>query len=417
MAEQVKDSQNLSRASERSVFTHETGRGAVHRLVGPGRVECGKNSLSPLNFFYLFQFLDGEHSLEQVGVEYLKKYGEFLMPDKLDKLIADLDHKLFLEGDRYEKAKVEALNAYREAPTRKPQFAGKSYEDDADQLRRQIAGFFTAKEGPSAEPSANRGKVIKGLVVPNYAVKDAGPLYAWAYKELREAESPEVYVLFGIAHAGPDGLVSVTDKDFETPLGVVPVNRPIMDAIKSNGGNEWFAEELAHQREHSIEFQLPFLQETVGVHKPISMVPIVSSFSPGSVLNPERKDFADRIEQFVSLLKDAIAASGERVCLIASANLAHVGLRYGDNAAPTDFSFHRCMQTDLEMLKQVENVDAEGFVRFLVKEQDRRHVLGFSAIYLLLRLIEAEAGEVLRYDREIVDQFNSTITYASAAFF
>ena len=72
----------------------------------------------PLNFFYLFQFLDGKHSLEQVGVEYLKKYGEFLMPDKLDKLIADLDQKLFLEGDRYEKAKAETLKAYREAPTR-----------------------------------------------------------------------------------------------------------------------------------------------------------------------------------------------------------------------------------------------------------------------------------------------------------
>ena len=43
--------------------------------------------------------------------------------------------------------------------------------------------------------------------------------------------------------------------------------------------------------------------------------------------------------------------------------------------------------------------------------------MGFSAIYLLLRLIEAEKGEILRYDREIVDQFNSTTTYASAAFF
>ena len=416
MTKQVKDPNTYPALRNVQYSPMKQGEEQYIVLWDPAGLSAEK-LIVPLNFFYLFQFLDGEHSLEQIGVEHLKKYGEFLMPDKLDKLIADLDHKLFLEGDRYEKAKVKALNAYREAPTRKPQFAGKSYEEDPEQLRRQIAGFFTAKEGPSAEPSANRGKVMKGLVVPNYAVKDAGPLYAWAYKELREAESPEVYVLFGIAHAGPDGLVAVTDKDFETPLGVVPVNRPIMDAIKSNGGNEWFAEELVHQREHSIEFQLPFLQETVGVRKPISMVPIVSAFSPGSFLNPERKDFADRIEQFISLLKDAIAASGQRVCLIASANLAHVGLRYGDNSAPTDFSFHRCMQTDLEMLKQVENVDAEGFVRFLVTEQDRRHVLGFSAIYLLLRLIEAEAGEVLRYDREIVDQFNSTITYASAAFF
>ena len=371
----------------------------------------------PLNLFYLFQFLDGEHSPEQIGVEYLKKYGEFLMPDKLDRLIADLDQKLFLEGDRYEAAKAAALKAYRDAPTRKPRFAGKSYEAEPQKLREQLAGFFTSKEGPSPDPSEHQGKAIKGLVAPNYDVNVAGPIYAWAYKELREAEAPDVYILLGTAHAGLAKPVAVTDKDFESPLGIVPVNRPIMEHLRSKGEDEWFADELRHETEHSIEFQLPFLQETVGARQSISMAPVLSSFPPSCFIDPALKAVADQVEQFVSLLKDAIAASGQRVCFLASANLAHIGLRYGDDKAPTDFSFHRCMQTDLEMLKHVENVDAHGFAEFLLKEQDRRHVLGFSAIYLLLRLIEAEKGEVLRYDREIVDQFNSTITYASAAFF
>ncbi len=371
----------------------------------------------PLNFFYLFQFLDGEHSPEQIGVEYLKKYGEFLMPDKLDRLIADLDQKLFLEGDRYEAAKAAAVKAYREAPARKSRFAGKSYEADPQKLREQLAGFFTSKEGPSPDPSENQGKSIKGLVVPNYDVNVAGPLYAWAYKELREAEAPDVYILFGTAHAGLAEPVAVTDKDFESPLGVVPVNRPLMEVLRSKGGDALFADELRHETEHSIEFQLPFLQETVGARQAISIVPVLSAFPPGCLQDPGLKDFADHVEQVVGLLKDAIASSGQRVCLIASANLAHIGLRYGDDKAPTDFSFHRCMQSDLEMLKHVENVDAQGFAEFLLKEQDHRHVLGFSALYLMLRVIEAEKGEILRYDREIVDQFNSTITYASAAFF
>ena len=371
----------------------------------------------PLNLFYLFQFMDGEHSPEQIGVEYLKKYGEFLMPDKLERLIADLDQKLFLEGERYEEAKAAAVKAYRDAPARKSRFAGKSYEADPQKLREQIAGFFTSKEGPSPDPSENQGKLIKGLVAPNYEVNVAGPIYAWAYKELREAEAPDVYILLGTAHAGLAKPVAVTDKDFESPLGVVPVNRPIMEHLRSKGGDAWFADELRHETEHSIEFQLPFLQETVGARQSISIIPILSLFPPGCAIDPTLKDVADQVERFVAVLKDAIAASGQRVCFLASANLAHIGLRYGDDKAPTDFSFHRCMQTDLEMLKHVENVDAQGFAEFLLKEQDRRHVLGFSAIYLLLRLIESEKGEVLRYDREIVDQFNSTITYASAAFF
>ena len=371
----------------------------------------------PLNLFYLFQFLDGEHSPEQISVEYLKKYGEFLMPDKFDQLIADLDQKLFLEGERYEEAKAAAVKAYRDAPARKPCFAGKSYEAEPQKLREQVAGFFSSKEGPSPDPSEHQGKAIKGLVAPNYEVNVAGPIYAWAYKELREAESPDVYILLGTAHAGLAKPVAVTDKDFESPLGVVPVNRPIMEHLQSKGGDAWFADELRHETEHSIEFQLPFLQETVGARQSISIIPVLSLFPPGCVIDPTLKDVADQVERFVAVLKDAIAASGQRVCFLASANLAHIGLRYGDDKAPTDFSFHRCMQTDLEMLKHVENVDAQGFAEFLLKEQDRRHVLGFSAIYLLLRLIEAEKGEVLRYDREIVDQFNSTITYASAAFF
>ena len=371
----------------------------------------------PLNLFYLFQFMDGEHSPEQIGVEYLKKYGEFLMPDKLERLIADLDQKLFLEGERYEEAKAAAVKAYRDAPARKSRFAGKSYEADPQKLREQIADFFTSKEGPSPDPSENQGKLIKGLVAPNYEVNVAGPIYAWAYKELREAEAPDVYILLGTAHAGLAKPVAVTDKDFESPLGVVPVNRPIMEHLRSKGGDAWFADELRHETEHSIEFQLPFLQETVGARQSISIIPILSLFPPGCAIDPTLKDVADQVERFVAVLKDAIAASGQRVCFLASANLAHIGLRYGDDKAPTDFSFHRCMQTDLEMLKHVENVDAQGFAEFLLKEQDRRHVLGFSAIYLLLRLIESEKGEVLRYDREIVDQFNSTITYASAAFF
>ena len=75
------------------------------------------------------------------------------------------------------------------------------------------------------------------------------------------------------------------------------------------------------------------------------------------------------------------------------------------------------MQRDLEMLKQVEELQAEGFAQYIQKESDRRRISGFSPIYSLLRLIHAEKGQVLRYDRGITDQYNSTVTYASMAFF
>ena len=69
------------------------------------------------------------------------------------------------------------------------------------------------------------------------------------------------------------------------------------------------------------------------------------------------------------------------------------------------------------MLKHVENRDPEAFAQFIQKENDQRRISGFSPIYSLLRLIQAESGQVLRYDRGITDQYNSTVTYASMAFF
>ena len=79
--------------------------------------------------------------------------------------------------------------------------------------------------------------------------------------------------------------------------------------------------------------------------------------------------------------------------MIAAGDLAHLGMRYGDSSAPpTDFSFHRSMQYDLEMLKFVEELKAEEFAGYIQKEKDQRRISGFSPIYSLLRLIQAEHG-------------------------
>jgi MEMO1 family protein len=367
----------------------------------------------PLNYFFIIQHFDGEHSLQEIGGLYLKRFGEFLMPNKVEQLVTDLDQKLFLEGERAETARQQARNEYRQSPVRKAAFAGRSYEADAQKLRKQLDGFFTSKEGPDFKPSENQGKKIKGLVAPTYDLKQAGPVYAWAYKELQEAQQPDLYVVLGTAYAGLESLFAVTDKDFETPLGVVPADRPIVEQIKQRMP-ELFGEDLCHQAEHAIEFQLPFLQHLVATKKPITIVPILTSFSASSL----RDETVHRpVERFLTGLRDILADSGRDYCVVAGAELAHLGMRYGDSAPPTDFSFHRSMQSDLEMLKPVEELKPEEFAAYIQKEHDQRRISGFSPIYSLLRLIQAEKGQVLRYDRGITDQYNSTVTYASMAFF
>lgn len=367
----------------------------------------------PLNYFFIIQHFDGDHSLQEIGALYLKRFGEFLLPSKVEQLVADLDAKLFLEGDRTEGAKEAARAEYRRASTRPAVYAGKSYEAERAQLKKQIDGFFSSKEGPDFKPSENKGKPIKGLVVPSFDLKQAGPIYAWAYKELQEAQQPDVLIIIGTAHAGLEEPFALTDKDFETPFGVVPVEHAIVDRLQALVP-EYFAEDMAHQSEHAIEFQLPFVQTNPAAAGPVTIVPILSSFSALSLNDPAVRASVDR---FLALTREAVSASGKRACVIAAGELAHLGMRYGDSAPPTDFSFHRSMQYDLEMLKFVEDLKPEEFAAYIQKEKDQRRISGFSPIYCLLRLIEAEKGQVLRYDRGITDQYNSTVTYASMSFF
>ncbi|WP_447980592.1 AmmeMemoRadiSam system protein B [Candidatus Nitrospira bockiana] len=368
----------------------------------------------PLNYFYILQFFDGEHSLEQIGAEYLRKFGEFLMPDRLDTLVRDLDEKLFLDGERAAAAKQQAVDAYRAAPVRPAVYAGKAYAAEPAQLRREIEGFFTSKEGPEIKPSVNQGKRLKGIVAPHYDVRQAGPVYAWAYKEVQEAETGDLFVVVGTCHTGLGHGFALTDKDFQTPLGTVPVDRDVLERIRKKGGDLFFEEDLSHKNEHTIEFQLPFLQHLVGRKKPISIVPVLAAFSPDDFSDRELKD---RVDLFTTIMREAIAESGKEPCFVASAELAHIGMRYGDNKPPTDFSFHKCMQADLEMLKHVEELDPDAFATFIRREGNARRISGFAPIYTVLRLIQADKGEVLRYDRGVTDQFNSTVTYASIVFF
>jgi len=367
----------------------------------------------PLNYFFIIQHFDGEHSLTDIVALYLKRFGEFLMPNKVEQLVADLDQKLFLEGSRAALARGQIRDAYRQAPVRTAVFAGRSYEADGPKLKKQITGFFTSKEGPEFKPSSNAGKLIKALVAPTYDLKQAGPVYAWAYKELQEAIQPDIYILFGTAYAGFENLFAVTDKDFETPLGLVRTDQAITSRLREKVPDS-FNDDLCHQSEHAIEFQLPFLQEVIGEGKPFTIVPILCSFSALSITEPE---VLNQVTAFLDVLLDILKEDGRSCCVIAAGELAHLGMRYGDKEPPTDFSFHRSMQRDLEMLKPVEELKADEFANYIIKEQDQRRISGFAPIFSLLRLIEAEKGEVLRYDRGITDQYNSTVTYASMAFF
>jgi AmmeMemoRadiSam system protein B len=148
---------------------------------------------------------------------------------------------------------------------RKAAVAGQFYEADAALLQQHIKALM------SVAPSNNTVEA-KVLIVPHAGYVYSGPTAASAYRCL-ESRCTEIrrVVLFGPAHrVYLQGMAIPSVDDFTTPLGKVPLDRKAIDQISQMPGVS--VSDLAHQDEHSLEVQLPFLQ---AVLMQFSLVPVV----------------------------------------------------------------------------------------------------------------------------------------------
>ncbi len=123
------------------------------------------------------------------------------------------------------------------------------------------------------------------------------------------------------------------------------------------------------------------------------------------------------VRQFTEALKKVVSCYDGAICLIASADLAHMGVRFGDPAAPNRLELAALAEEDRKMLGHAEKVDAESFYGHIMREKDRRRVCGVAAIYTLLRTVEAKAGRILNYGQSPDEASGSVVSFASMAFF
>jgi AmmeMemoRadiSam system protein B len=149
--------------------------------------------------------------------------------------------------------------------TRQPAVAGTFYPANPYQLHNIIEQFLTAAEAPA--------KVPKAIIVPHAGYVYSGPIAATAYARLRQAHQliTRVVLIGPSHHVGFKGLAVSRAFEFITPLGSIPVDQSAIQAILQLPFVEYI--EQAHAYEHSLEVQLPFLQEVLNN---FSIVPIVA---------------------------------------------------------------------------------------------------------------------------------------------
>jgi AmmeMemoRadiSam system protein B len=359
----------------------------------------------------VLQYLDGAHTLEEVRSEYQRYFHKEIPIDLLHQVVQKLDQGYFLDNDTFRGFFAELAESFGQAKVREAHHAGVSYSRDPVGLCQSLSDLFSKPKGPGL-PDASVGKgQVTGVVVPHIDLRLGGSTYAWAYKQLAERKRPDVVIILGTGHHGLRNLFSLTRKCFRTPLGELPVDMEFTDRLISLYPYDLFSEEMAHRTEHTIEFQLLFLQLLFG--EAVSIVPVLCSFAYPMVNYGKS---AEIIRQFTDALRAAISQDCRRILVVASADLAHVGPRYGDPEGFAGESLSRIKEADRQMLTYVEKMDAEGFLDFIAGEADKRRICGFSPIYVMLKVLGAQKGTVLAHDHGEMDQYGSVCSYASVIF-
>jgi len=354
-------------------------------------------------------WMDGRHNLAEIQAKFKQQTGRQVALADLEQLVKQLDKSYLLANERFEEFRRKAVEEYLKNPVRPALHAGGAYAGQPDKLRKQLAGFFTCKEGPG-EINADAGcdgRQLRGLVSPHIDYRRGGPVYARVWKRARElAREAELVVLLGTDHFGADGALTLTRQHYATPFGVLPTSRPVVDALAGALGEETaFADELHHRSEHSIELAAIWLHY-VRQEQPCEVVPILCGsfghFVRGEA-DPERDPAVDAL---VNTLRQAV--DGRRALVVAAADLSHVGPAFGGR--PRDLVGRARLQAaDEELIGHMCMGDAQGFFAAIRRDGDRRNVCGLPPIYIALRVLSPVQGERVAYDRCPADENGTSL--------
>jgi len=368
--------------------------------------------------YFILSHFDGRHSLLDVQEAFARQFGQILSSDKIREIIGQLDQLYFLDSERFAQLQQETLDAFRLSAVREMAHADTCYSSQAETFTKQTGAFFSGTEGPGLPSLDGQSHPpVRGIIAPHIDLRVGGPCYAWAYKELAERCDADLFILLGTSHYGMGQLFVSTEKDYNTPLGAVKTDREFIRALQQHYSGDLFADEILHRTEHSLEFQTLFLRYVLGGRRDFSVVPILVSSFHHLVVSQTPPAQDPRVAAFLSALKETIAQSRRKVCFVAGVDFAHVGQKFGDQGPLTEEFLDWVKAEDHRLIQALEKVDHADFFAQIAKDGDRRRICGFSPMYTFLHLVDATQGKLLKYDRSVESTTQSSVSFASLAFY
>ncbi|ASA76994.1 MEMO1 family protein [Thermococcus sp. 5-4] len=287
------------------------------------------------------------------------------------------------------------------AEIRYPSVAG-SFYPSGEVLIEMLEEFFNDLGEEGSERRITAG------VAPHAGYVFSGYTASRTYKAIFEDGLPETFVILGPNHTGLGSPIAIYPSGkWRTPLGDVDVDSEMAKTIAKLSGIADL-DELAHEYEHSIEVQLPFIQylgELAG--KEVRIVPIALGIQDEEVS-----------EDLGRAIFEASQELGRDVIVIASTDFMHYGPMYGyvPFRARADELPHRIKEWDFRVIRRILDFDVKGMFREL---REMNHTMcgpgavGTAIVYS--RSAGALEAELLHYTTsfEVSRSTDAIVGYAS----
>lgn len=363
--------------------------------IMPGQPVLGIEALA------ILQLLDGTVSLTDISAAVMRESKDLRVGNMIRDFIAQLDELLMLESPRFERALAEAREQYHRLEIRPAALEGVSYPAERDALEAMLDEHFAeaARAREAAGGAAANGTLPRAVLAPHLDPRREGALMARAYLEIPAApaapSAPLRVVILGTGHNLVGDFFALTRKHFETPLGKALTDTAFVDHVAAKLGEAAYRGELSHRDEHSIEFQVLYLQRRLG-NAPFTIVPILCG-GFYNLLDEGRtpRDEAS-VEALVAALREAEAALGGTTVYVAGVDFSHVGPRFGDPRVADEVKAE-VRRIDEAAIAAAAAGDADAWFGSIAEQDDATRICGFAPTYVMLRAAAPGAGRTLGY--------------------
>jgi AmmeMemoRadiSam system protein B len=253
---------------------------------------------------------------------------------------------------------------------------------------------------------------VRALVAPHIDIDVGQKAYAHAYGALQNT-TPDRIVVLGTGHQLQDVLFSLSEKDFITPLGVVESDGEAVKRLKRAGGGIVAENDFIHRSEHSIEFQLIFLQHILE-KKDFTLIPILCG-SLQQLVAYTRDAFLERAGTFLESLKQILSDPDYDTLLVAGVDFSHTGPKFGHDQTARAMEM-ASREHDQNLLKHLSHMNADRFWEESARVEDRYNVCGFSALACLLEVLPECRSKLLNYEIWHETPTQSAVSFASVVF-